>query len=122
MFFFNKNKKGELEKKIDKEIEINGICFIYETDKDGMEEVAAKIAKIYESKINDIVKFMLDNGFPDVFGEMSSTKIIESLGRPTIDLDRGVISYLEQTLDDAHILDIEYGGTLEKIFYFSIDG
>ena len=44
------------------------------------------------------------------------------LGTPMIDLDREVITYLEQSLDDIHIIDVEYGGLLDEFYEVAIDG
>ena len=46
----------------------------------------------------------------------------EALGTPLIDLDREVVTYLEQTLDDIHIIDVEYGGLLNEFYEVAIDG
>ena len=104
------------------ELEINGIRFVCETVEDGLEETAAELAKIFHNKTNDIAIFMLENGLADIFGEFTPSEVIESLGKPTIDMDRCLISYLEQTFDDTHIIDVEYGGLLDEFFYFNIDG
>lgn len=39
-----------------------------------------------------------------------------------INLDNNRLSYLEQTLDDIHIIDVEFDGIFEKLYYVSIDG
>ena len=114
MFILNKYNEYELE--------INDIRFVCETVEVGLEETASEVAKIYEGKLDDIVNFMLENGLLDVFGKLTSAEVIESLGKPTIDMNRCLISYLEQTFDDTHIIDVEYGGLLDELFYFNIDG
>jgi len=51
---------------------------------------------------------MRENGLSDFFGELLPQKVIASLGRATIDLNRNIIMYLEQTLDDIHIIELQY--------------
>ena len=46
----------------------------------------------------------------------------ELLGKPTINLSTFQIMYLEQTLDDGHIIEFEYADDFEEFFYFNIDG
>ncbi len=38
------------------------------------------------------------------------------------DLDSSVIVYCEQTLDDVHIISVEFGGLFTDFYYASIDG
>ena len=114
MFVLNKYNEHELE--------IGGIRFVCETVVDGLEETAAQIARIYESKLDDIANYMLRNGLSDVFGELLPEQLIVSLGKATIDLNRCLILYLEHTLDDTHIIEVEYGGALDEFFYFNLDG
>lgn len=101
---------------------INGIRFICEEPEDDFEKTASKIAEVYESRLNDIVQFLLEEGITDTFGEFTPGELIEALGAPCIDLDRETISYLEHSLDDTHIIEFEYSGLLEEFSYLSIDG
>lgn len=57
-----------------------------------------------------------------MFGDISEEDLAEALGTPLIDLDREVVTYLEQTLDDIHIIDVEYGGFLNEFYKVAIDG
>lgn len=57
-----------------------------------------------------------------MFGDISEDDLAEALGTPLIDLDREVVTYLEQTLDDIHIIDVEYGGLLNEFYEVAIDG
>lgn len=104
------------------EAEISGIKFVCEAPDKSLEETASAIAEIYESKLNSIAEFMIEEGISDCYGELTPEKIISSLGKPVIDLDRCLITYLEHTLDDIHIFDVEYDGLLDEFFYFSING
>ena len=55
--------------------------------------------------------------------EINDVEIIRnSLGNPLIDLDNNRLSYLEQTLDDIHIIDVEFDGIFENFYEASIDG
>ena len=104
------------------ETEISGIKFVCETPDEILEETAAELAEIYPGKLKDIAGFMIDEGISDCFGELTAEKIISSLGKPVIDLERFLITYPEQTLDDIHIIELEYDGLLDEFLYFSIDG
>ena len=114
MFTLNDNNEYE--------VKINGISFVCESVEEGFEETAASIAEVYESKLNDIAEFMLEEGISDFFGELTPEQIIKSLGTPTIDLERYLVTYLEHTFDDEHIIEFEYDGLLDEFFYLSIDG
>ena len=48
--------------------------------------------------------------------------IHEWLGTPTIDLDRNLVSYLEPTLDEEHVIEVEFGGIFERSYRISMDG
>ncbi len=55
--------------------------------------------------------------------EINDVEIIRnSLGNPLIALDNNRLSYLEQTLDDIHIIDVEFDGIFENFYEVSIDG
>jgi hypothetical protein len=55
--------------------------------------------------------------------EISDVEVIRvSLGKPTIDLDMCRLSYIEHTLDDVHIIDVEFSGVFEKLLCSAIDG
>lgn len=113
---FVKNNDNEYE------AEINGIKFICENADDTIENTAAEIAEVYESRLDDIAQFMIDEGISDLFGELSAEKIIRSLGKPVIYLDSSLVTYPEQTLDDIHIIEFEFDGLLDEFSYLSIDG
>lgn len=58
----------------------------------------------------------------EMFGINNVEIIKNSLGNVLIDLDNNKLSYLEQTLDDMHIIDVEFDGIFEKFYDVSIDG
>ena len=101
--------------------EINGVRFCCEEEKDGYASQAQELAEVYEEKVPDIVAFILDE-VCSMFGDVSEDDLAEALGTPLIDLYREVVTYLEQTLDDIHIIDVEYGGLLNEFYEVAIDG
>ncbi len=102
--------------------ELNGVRFICESVEDGFEETAKQIAQCYEDKLQDIAEFMLEEGIEEVYGELDAEQIIDSLGAPLVDLDRELVVYLEHTLDEEHIIEFEFSGILDELFYLNIDG
>ena len=56
------------------------------------------------------------------YGEMSEEDVIKALGIPTIDLDNDIITYTEHTLDDIHVIDVEFRGIFDEILETRIDG
>ena len=114
MFAYNEEHKGYV-------VEINSIKFLCDEVSEELEEQAKELAECYEDKLPELIDFMLPE-LQDVFGELSAEEVADSLGTPLVDLDREVISYLEQTLDDMHIIDIEYGGMFDEFYEVVIDG
>ncbi len=57
-----------------------------------------------------------------VYGDIDKSKLPQLLGKPTINLTTCQIMYMEQMLDDVHIIEFEYGDDFEEFFYFNIDG
>ena len=100
---------------------INGVELVCEEVTPEFEKAAPALALAYHEKLPQIVAFMLDD-ITDVFGNITADGLTDALGTPQIDLDREVISYLEHTLDDCHIIDVEYGGLFDEFFGVSIDG
>ncbi|MCI9298197.1 MAG: hypothetical protein HFI10_12265 [Lachnospiraceae bacterium] len=101
--------------------EINGVEFVCDEPEDGYEEEAQKLSKLYLKKRPEMIEFM----FPElqqVYGDIDKSKLPQLLGKPTIDLTTCQIMYMEQTLDDIHIIEFEYGDNFSKFYYFSIDG
>ena len=100
---------------------IEGIEFICETVKPEFEETALALAKAYQEKLPRIVAHLLDE-VTATFGAISADELEDALGTPQIDLDRGTLSYLDHTLDDAHIIEIEYSGLFDELYDVTIDG
>lgn len=101
--------------------EINGVEFACDEPEDGYEEEAQKLSKLYIKKQPEIIEFM----FPElqkVYGDIDKSKLPQLLGKPTINLTTCQIMYMEQALDDFHIIEFEYGDDFSEFYYFNIDG
>lgn len=100
---------------------INNITFVCKEIKPEYEQYAKDLANNYDKKILDIIQYMLFD-IEEMFGINNVEIIKNSLGNVLIDLDNNRLSYLEQTLDDMHIIDVEFDGIFEKFYDVSIDG
>ena len=87
----------------------------------GIEELAKELAECYEERLPEIVAYILPE-LEEIFENLTAEKLTAALGKPRIDLDGCVITYLEQTLDKSHIFDLEFDGALEEFLEFSMDG
>ena len=56
------------------------------------------------------------------FGGVLREEIFALLGNPLIDLDKRTISYLDNKLDESHIVELEFGGFIDKIYQVNVDG
>lgn len=101
--------------------ELNGIKFVCEKVEDNYEQLVKDLASTYEAKLPAIVNFLLPD-VSEMFGVSDVAIIQSSLGKPQIDLDKSMIIYCEQTLDDVHIVSVEFGGLFTEFYYSSIDG
>lgn len=100
---------------------IDSVEFICEEVQEGYEETAREIAEVYEDKLPELAEFILAD-IGDIFGDITVQELAEALGTPQIDLDRETVTYLDHTLDDTHIIDVEYEGILEELLEVSING
>ncbi len=101
--------------------ELNGVAFVCDEPQDGDEEEAQKLSKLYFEKLPEIIDFMLP-ALQQVYGDIDRSELSRLLGKPTINLTTCQIMYMEQMLDDVHIIEFEYGDDFEEFFYFDIDG
>ncbi|MCI9376781.1 MAG: hypothetical protein HFF85_10320 [Oscillibacter sp.] len=101
--------------------ERNGVLFLCEEPSGELERFAEALAACYERRRSDIARHMLPR-LTRIYGDLSAGQLMAALGKPQIDLDRNVITYLEHTLDDVHIFEVEFQGMLEEFLYVSIDG
>ena len=114
MFEYNDEHNGYVA-------EIYSLKFLCEEVSADFEEQAKELADCYEEKLPELIAFMLPE-LQEVYGELTADEVIDALGTPLVDLDREVISYLAHTLDDIHIIDVEYGGMFDEFFEVMIDG
>lgn len=114
LFEFDEKQKGYIA-------EIDSMRFYCEELKPEYEILAKELADSYEEKLPEIIEFMLPE-IQEIFGDVSEEELMEAIGIPQIDLDREIISYLEQTLDDIHIIDVEFSGIFDEFFEVKIDG
>lgn len=101
--------------------ELNGIEFVCEEPSEELEELAEELAECYKERLPEIAAYILTE-LEQVFADLTAEKLTAALGKPQIDLDSCVITYLEQTLDESHIFDVEFDGALEEFLEFSMDG
>ena len=101
--------------------ELNDVKFVCEKIEEDYERLAEELSNAYESKLSDIVNFLLPD-INEMFGVSDIDIIKKKLGKPQIDLDSSEIVYCEQTLDDVHIISVEFGGLFTDFYYASIDG
>ena len=102
--------------------EINDVIIACEEVEDSYEELAQETAEKYSQKLDEIVQFMIDEGICEYFGEVSADEIKSSLGKPLIDIENQLVQYLEHTLDETHIIEIEYDDDFEEFLCMNIDG
>lgn len=100
---------------------MDGIEFLCEEATPELEKAVPVFAEAYQEKLPRLVAFMMDD-VTEFFGEVTGDELAKALGTPQIDLDREVITYLEHTLDDIHIIEVEYGGVLDEFYGVNIDG
>ena len=106
---------------------INGMEIIVSKDQmtDEVLLLAEKILSEYPRKIILISDYLSkDDGFAIFYGNISKEEIAKKLCNPTISIDEngGMLSYCNHELDQNHIIDLDFGGALEKFFYVNIDG
>ena len=104
--------------------EVDGVLLCCDEVQEGYNRKALEFAAAYKQKLPDIAAFMLDEVCL-MYGEMSVQELIDALGTPLISIhgtDGDVISYLEHTLDDYHIIDVEFSGLFEQFDYISFNG
>lgn len=101
--------------------ETDGVKFVCDEVEEGFEELAVRLAECYRNRLAAIADFML----PDIigmYGEMTREDLIGKLGKPTIDLGINMLFYLEHTLDNSHMIEMEFEGAFENFFCLAING
>lgn len=101
--------------------EINKVKFECEKIDMNLEMKAFEYANFYRKRLKTIVSGMMDE-ITSFYGDMSEDALMNALGKPTINLDNGLMTYCEHTLDDSHVIDVEFDGIFEEIIEVRIDG
>lgn len=122
MFIYDKKHNQYVAK-------INNIEFCIDKLPTEMELVyITTISNCYEENLYKIANYMLkDNSFKEFFNcnNMLAQELIEKLNTPTITIineNLVNITYCNHTLDNIHIISLEFMGVFEKLAYLSIDG
>lgn len=84
-----------------------------------------KIWQVYPEKIAEIAEYLvLDESMRLFFNNLSKEEIIAKLNEQSLRTfgDNGILTYYNHSLDDIHIIDLEFDDILEKFLGVSIDG
>ena len=120
MCLFGKKKKDVHEKPT--EIVRDGITVIVDEGCKNPQKVFTEYFELYNEKIDEILKFVLENGIAEFYGEMDLDTVKKKLGNPTINVSLNEISFYENTFDDEHIISFEYADGFKKFYHFRMDG
>ena len=85
------------------------------------EELAENIAFEYKSRLPALAAYLRAEQ-PELLGARTLKDLTAALGNPVIDLDSGILTYPEQTLDTGHPFDVEFKGILEEFVSFRVNG
>ena len=88
-----------------------------------IDEIAVR--RVYNKRLDAVAEYLSqDEGMKIFFDNLSKDDIIAGLNEPTIRVFEGggVLSYYNHNFDDVHIIDLEFGGVLEKFYEVSING
>ena len=108
-----------------KEMVINGIEFECKEFDNKIESYVRDLASKYNSAVERIVDYMRDDDeFMVFYGNIGKEELTKSLNLPKIRVfpGYGVIEYLNHTLDDEHIISLEFTNVFENLSYLAIDG
>ena len=108
-----------------KEIVINGIEFECKEFDKNTEVYIKELANNYNSAVEKIVDYMIDDDeFMVFYGNIGKEELTRSLNLPKIRVfpGYGVIEYLKHTLDDEHIISLEFTNIFENLSYLAIEG
>ena len=84
-----------------------------------------KILQAYPQKADEIAEYLSqDEGIKTFFNSPAREEIIAKLNEPSLRTfgDGGVLTYCNHEFDNIHVIDLEFGGILERYFEVSIDG
>lgn len=115
--------KFHYDKKLEMYVcEYKGIQFSVEEPDEDVSNAVGTLAENYNSRLKEIIEFMLPD-LKDVYGQITAEDVKIKLGKPTIDLSMGTVTYLEQSFDSDHIFEFEFmDDEFKKLENFSIDG
>lgn len=102
-------------------VEVDGVRLLCENPDDFDPDYVQEFAEAYGRQLPELVEFMVED-ICDFFGEIEVDALPGLLGVPTVDLDRDTVTYLDHTLDDVHIIEVEFGGAFEEFYEVVIDG
>ena len=101
--------------------ESDGIIFVTEAPKVLCVRETELLGRRYRAQETRIMRYLYENmkdSFPDLrLGELKS-----KLGKPSIDLCCGAVSYLYRDLDKSHIISFRFDDKFRKLARFTMDG
>lgn len=100
---------------------INSIKFECDDLEEISEEYIQELADAYQTKVETIAEHIMDD-IKDFYEDITVEELVDALGAPIIRPDVGVITYIEHSLDDCHIIDVEFDGIFDPLTYVTIDG
>lgn len=101
--------------------EIDGIEFTCDRIHSDYEHRAVELVQAYEKRLPDIAEYIMPD-IKEMLGISDPIAIMAALGKPSIDLSRGTLSYLEHTMDSLHIIEMEFDGKFDALYNACIDG
>ncbi len=115
--------KFHYDKKLEMYVcEYKGIQFSVEDPDEDVSDAVGTLAENYNSRLNEIIEFMLPD-LKELYGQITAEDVKVKLGKPTIDMTRSTVTYLEQSFDSDHIFEFEFmDDGLNELGNFSIDG
>ena len=87
-------------------------------------QLAKKVLLAYPQKIMAIAEYISQDEWIASTYNLTKEEIAEKLHKPNILMFEGGgrLSYCENEIDYDHILDVEFGGTLEEFYDVGMDG
>ena len=87
-------------------------------------QLAEKVLLVYPQKVIAIAEYISQDEWIAATYHLSKEEIEKKLHKPIIYIfeNGGVLSYCENEIDCDHILDVEFGGAMEKFYSVNMDG
>lgn len=106
----------------DFEYEAENLIFKWNKEPENVEEIVKPMIEAYKKNLNHIAEEIFKE-VKDIFGVQSVEQVTQKLGRPIIDVENGIVSYCKHTMDDVHIIDVEFSDdNFSEIQFVSING